>query len=402
MKDWKRSAIWIVAAAWSLWTISGAVPALGDDLNRQVESMLAEFEPVIQSLPGDEPFLIAAGSFFDPSTRAREPLCRDAEALLYDQVMNRFHLNGRAVIVDWKRPAPLKAEEGAASGPVRYRISDAVRKLASAPSRGYLVTGYADAPNGMPRLRAELIAVPEGTVAARFGPPVSPREEGQIVAAPLSAMESTAESAPEPTEEAAPVKADTAPPAEEGAVQTASAPAPAPTAPTPEPAPAEIPAAEQPEPSPAEAPVPAAEAVGLSSTVIEGKNFTYEGQVDPDGKKNGHGILTFNSGDRYSGQWMDDRMSGEGTYEFSDGDKYVGQWQNNRMHGRGTYYYPNGDRYTGQFANDVKDGPGTYHFKNGDRWEGSYLRGRKHGKAVYIWKNGQRKEEMWNQGQKVE
>ena len=30
-------------------------------------------------------------------------------------------------------------------------------------------------------------------------------------------------------------------------------------------------------------------------------------------------------GDKYGGEWRDDKMHGQGTYTFADGDKYVGR-----------------------------------------------------------------------------
>ncbi|MGD8366108.1 MAG: hypothetical protein PVG78_00585 [Desulfobacterales bacterium] len=382
----KTGVLSAVAAA--MLTAIGA-PAAGDELAGRVDAMIAEFSPALDSLPDDKPFLIAVGSFFDPTTRCREPLCRDAEREVFERVLRRFANNGQAVVVDWKRSAPLTPAEDSAPGAPYYPLADSIKNLSVSHGGGFLITGYTDANDGGPRLRAELVAIPEGKVVARFGPPLSiPAEKGAVTAAPLSSME--AGKAP---------TSDTAIPR--------AAPAAAPDAEAGKPAAAPAQAAE-PAPMPvsprtdAAAPEPPPEQAALSSTVIEEKNFRYEGQVNSDGEKHGQGTLTFASGDTYSGQWRSGRMNGEGTYSFSDGDQYVGQWRDNKMNGRGTYIYANGDRYVGGFVNDVKDGPGIYYFKNGDRWEGSYLNGQKHGKAVYVWSNGQTKEELWNQGQKVQ
>jgi len=344
-----------------LWVLGGMIPAAAatQDLPGQVESMMADFQPIIGSVAGEKPVLIAVGSFFDPVTGSRETLGRNVEAEVFEQVMSAFAGSRRAVIAEWKRKAPLVLEAGDTDATVRYRLSDSVRRFSQVHGGGFLITGYADAPNGELNLRAELVAIPEGTVAARFGPPP-----------PVQKASSTALDAPaQPSAQEAAAAAD-APETAETAADSVAA--------------------------------PAAESVVPTSTVIEGRNFRYEGQVDAEGRKHGHGTLSFDTGDTYTGQWRNDRMNGEGTYAFADGDKYVGQWRDGKMHGRGTYTYANGDRYTGLFADDVKDGPGAYHFENGDRWEGSYLNGRKHGKAEYIWTNGQRKQEFWNDGQRVE
>ena len=36
-----------------------------------------------------------------------------------------------------------------------------------------------------------------------------------------------------------------------------------------------------------------------------------------------------------------------GTYTWANGNKYVGEWQNNKRNGQGTYTWANGDKYYG-------------------------------------------------------
>jgi hypothetical protein len=38
------------------------------------------------------------------------------------------------------------------------------------------------------------------------------------------------------------------------------------------------------------------------------------------------------------------------------GDKYVGEWKDDKIHGQGTYTYANGDKYVGEWKNDKYDG----------------------------------------------
>ena len=44
--------------------------------------------------------------------------------------------------------------------------------------------------------------------------------------------------------------------------------------------------------------------------------------------------------------------SGQGTYQYSNGDKYKGQWKNNRLDGQGTLTYLDGSKYVGQWKNN--------------------------------------------------
>jgi len=44
--------------------------------------------------------------------------------------------------------------------------------------------------------------------------------------------------------------------------------------------------------------------------------------------------------------------NGQGTYQYSNGDKYKGQWKNNRLDGQGTLTYLDGSKYVGQWKNN--------------------------------------------------
>ena len=50
-------------------------------------------------------------------------------------------------------------------------------------------------------------------------------------------------------------------------------------------------------------------------------------------------------------------------YTWSNGDKYVGNWKDNKLHGQGTYTSVKGNKYVGEFNNDKRTGYGTYIFK---------------------------------------
>ena len=41
-----------------------------------------------------------------------------------------------------------------------------------------------------------------------------------------------------------------------------------------------------------------------------------------------------------------------GTFTWPDGEKYVGEWKDNKRNGQGTYTFPSGNKYVGEF----KDG----------------------------------------------
>ena len=53
------------------------------------------------------------------------------------------------------------------------------------------------------------------------------------------------------------------------------------------------------------------------------------------------------------------------------------------------FAYNNGDRYEGDFRNDKKDGKGFYYYNNGDREMGDYHNDKPIGKHVGLTRNGE-------------
>ena len=45
-------------------------------------------------------------------------------------------------------------------------------------------------------------------------------------------------------------------------------------------------------------------------------------------------------------------MHGRGTITFSDGERYVGQWKDDKQHGQGAEVYPDGKVVKGIWKND--------------------------------------------------
>ena len=61
---------------------------------------------------------------------------------------------------------------------------------------------------------------------------------------------------------------------------------------------------------------------------------------------------TFSNGDRYVGEWKDNKMHGQGTCTYASGGKYIGEWKDNKRHGQGTYTAANkGKVYEGLWEN---------------------------------------------------
>ena len=71
---------------------------------------------------------------------------------------------------------------------------------------------------------------------------------------------------------------------------------------------------------------------------------------------------------------------GHGVFTWADGDKYDGDWKDNKKEGRGTCTWPDGQKYAGEYKLNIREGEGTYIAKNGrefsGRWSGGLLNGK--------------------------
>jgi len=104
---------------------------------------------------------------------------------------------------------------------------------------------------------------------------------------------------------------------------------------------------------------------GCRNGLANGKGYArgtaeYEGRLRK-GLKHGKGAKTWPWGDRYEGEFVDDRKQGKGMYVWGPGspwagERYVGDYMDDRRHGRGTYYWPTGDRFEGLWKQDGRYG----------------------------------------------
>ena len=93
---------------------------------------------------------------------------------------------------------------------------------------------------------------------------------------------------------------------------------------------------------------------------------------------------------------------GTKTNTFANGDKYVGEYKNDKKHGHGSFSYSNGDKYVGQWKDGKRHGKGTATFANGDNYIAEFKDGKEHGKGIFNRpKKGQKLYGEWKNGEFV-
>ena len=126
---------------------------------------------------------------------------------------------------------------------------------------------------------------------------------------------------------------------------------------------------------------------GTLNTILDGMGYTYVGEFK-NGKKEGRG--NFSSKDNkynYDGGWRNDKKYGVGTL-FDYGDKYTGDFRDDKYCGNGTLCGKNGEIYECEFKNGKPDGIGRVTLVNGDVYTGTFVQGKICGQVSIKYKNG--------------
>ena len=140
--------------------------------------------------------------------------------------------------------------------------------------------------------------------------------------------------------------------------------------------------------------------------MIYNNGARYEGEWKND-KKNGKGIYIsssyLNSGNnlglKYEGDFLNDKFEGFGIATFSNGDIYEGEWKNNKQHGRGTLTNIGGTKYIGEWIQGIFEGNGIYYMINGERYEGHFINNKYDGYGKYFYNNGDYLEGIFKEDQ---
>ena len=133
----------------------------------------------------------------------------------------------------------------------------------------------------------------------------------------------------------------------------------------------------------------------IKGVMIYNNGAKYEGEWK-DNKKHGKGIFISSHylncetkpGLKYEGEFSYDKFEGFGKVIYSNGDKYEGEWKNNKQHGRGILINFTGTKYEGEWLDGKIEGIGIYYMNNGDIYEGHFSNNKFNGYGKYFYNNG--------------
>jgi len=110
-----------------------------------------------------------------------------------------------------------------------------------------------------------------------------------------------------------------------------------------------------------------------NETVV--KKFTdgvYKGEIDKKGNKHGKGLIIWNDGSSYEGEFKKDLRHGNGLFNWDNGESYKGEYTKDARTGIGIYQWPDGSKYEGSFLNGKRHGFGRFQTTSGIIYEGQW------------------------------
>jgi hypothetical protein len=125
----------------------------------------------------------------------------------------------------------------------------------------------------------------------------------------------------------------------------------------------------------------------LDGSIYEGEWFK--------NRRQGFGVFTVTDSSIYEGEWDRDYIHGEGIWRWSDGSSYMGDNIDGERTGRGVYITAHGDVYVGDFKKNNIHGAGTFTYNDGTVYEGAFRNNLREGDAVFSYPNGVKEVGEW-------
>jgi S1-C subfamily serine protease len=117
-------------------------------------------------------------------------------------------------------------------------------------------------------------------------------------------------------------------------------------------------------------------------------------------RHNCYGEMTSPNGEKYVGEFKNNKFSGQGTLTLANGTKFVGEFKDEN-NGQGTLSFANGDMYVGELKARKYSGQGTFNFANGDKYVGGFKDGFRNGQGTLTFASGDTSTGMWESGNLV-
>ena len=133
----------------------------------------------------------------------------------------------------------------------------------------------------------------------------------------------------------------------------------------------------------------------LKKSGFDDKNFSYNGELDENGNKQGFGLQKWKDGALYKGYFYENKANFLGIFNHSDGDVFEGEFKNDRAYGYGKYLHSNGALYEGEWVDDSQHGTGIEVWADKSQYRGDYIRGKKCGTGSYQWSDGSSYDGEW-------
>jgi len=134
---------------------------------------------------------------------------------------------------------------------------------------------------------------------------------------------------------------------------------------------------------------------------IQAQYFKINQKVNPNGSEQPQYVekVRFDNGTD-SGDRVKGKRHGQGIFEWYNGDRFEGNYENDKKNGYGKLYSKSKKfRYEGYFVNDEYDGQGTYYNDlAGWRHEGQFKKGKPHGEGMRYNSNGKFTKGVWENG----